>query len=129
MQVLSSSPAAMYSNMSDAFTRITTTEGTKRLWRGVASVIMGAGPAHAVYFGTYELAKDFAGGNDNGYSFAATGKRNDVISLEEVADLIVIISASAGGLATIASDALMNPFDGVHPFTIMGLHITNTDFI
>lgn len=66
--------------MTDAFTRITTTEGTKRLWRGVASVIMGAGPAHAVYFGTYELAKDFAGGNDNGYSFAATGKQGYFIT-------------------------------------------------
>lgn len=55
-------------------------------------MILGAGPAHAVYFGTYELAKDLAGGNDAGYSFTAT--------------------ASAGALATIASDALMNPFDG-----------------
>lgn len=73
MQVLSKSPAAVYSNMADAFRRITTQEGTKRLWRGVTSVIAGAGPAHAVYFGTYELAKEFAGGNDNGYSFAATG--------------------------------------------------------
>lgn len=93
MQVLSTSPAAVYSNMSDAFTRISSTEGTKRLWRGVASVIMGAGPAHAVYFGTYETAKQLGGGNDNGYSFKAT--------------------ASAGALATVASDALMNPFDVV----------------
>lgn len=34
---------------------------------------MGAGPAHAVYFGMYELAKDMAGGNEAGYSFVATG--------------------------------------------------------
>lgn len=76
MQVLSTSPAAVYSNMSDAFTRISSTEGTRRLWRGVASVIWGAGPAHAVYFGTYELAKEMAGGNENGYSFVATGKHS-----------------------------------------------------
>lgn len=93
MQVLSAQPNAIYANMSDAFTRISSTEGTKRLWRGVASVIAGAGPAHAVYFGTYELAKELAGGNAGGYSFAAT--------------------ASAGALATVASDALMNPFDVV----------------
>lgn len=74
MQVLSTSPAAVYSNMSEAFTRISSTEGTRRLWRGVASVIWGAGPAHAVYFGTYELAKELAGGNSNGYSFVATGE-------------------------------------------------------
>lgn len=79
MQVLSTSPAAVYSNMSDAFTRISSTEGTKRLWRGVASVIMGAGPAHAVYFGTYEIAKDLAGGNDDGYSFAATGQLHSIL--------------------------------------------------
>lgn len=74
MQVLSAQPNAIYANMSDAFTRISSTEGTKRLWRGVASVIAGAGPAHAVYFGTYELAKELAGGNAGGYSFAATGE-------------------------------------------------------
>ncbi|KAL8286621.1 hypothetical protein RQP46_004149 [Phenoliferia psychrophenolica] len=93
MQVLQTSPSAVYTSMADAFTRISTQEGGKRLWRGVASVIAGAGPAHAVYFGTYEIAKEFAGGNANGYSFAAT--------------------ASAGALATVASDALMNPFDVV----------------
>ncbi|SCZ90960.1 BZ3500_MvSof-1268-A1-R1_Chr1-3g02423 [Microbotryum saponariae] len=93
MQVLTTSPGAMYTGMSDAFTRIASTEGTKRLWRGVASVIWGAGPAHAVYFGTYEFTKELAGGNQGGYSFAAT--------------------ASAGATATIASDALMNPFDVV----------------
>lgn len=96
MQVLSASPAAAYASMSDAFTRISTTEGTRRLWRGVASVILGAGPAHAVYFGTYELAKELAGGNEGGYSFLAT--------------------AGAGALATVTSDALMNPFDGTNRF-------------
>lgn len=93
MQVLTTSPSAVYSNMSDAFSRISSTEGTKRLWRGVASVIWGAGPAHAVYFGTYELVKEIGGGNSNGYSFKAT--------------------ATAGAAATIASDAFMNPFDVV----------------
>ncbi|GAA6002769.1 hypothetical protein JCM10207_007667 [Rhodosporidiobolus poonsookiae] len=93
MQVIATSPSAVYASMSDAFTRISSTEGTKRLWRGVASVILGAGPAHAVYFGTYELAKEMAGGNEGGYSFLAT--------------------AGAGATATIASDALMNPFDVV----------------
>lgn len=73
MQVLATSPQAVYSSMSEAFTRISSQEGGRRLWRGVASVIAGAGPAHAVYFGTYEMAKELAGGNSNGYSFAATG--------------------------------------------------------
>ena len=29
-------------------------------------MIMGAGPAHAVHFGTYEMVKEFAGGNVEG---------------------------------------------------------------
>lgn len=59
--------------MTQAFTRISSTEGASRLWRGVWSVILGAGPAHAVYFGTYEAVKDVAGGNKEGHHFGATG--------------------------------------------------------
>lgn len=55
-------------------------------------MVMGAGPAHAVYFGTYEVAKDVMGGNRQGQQVLAT--------------------AGAGAMATVASDALMNPFDG-----------------
>jgi len=91
MQVFSTSPTAVYSSIGNAFTRISATEGARALWRGVASVIAGAGPAHAVYFGTYELVKDLAGGNRPGHQFAAT--------------------SVAGAAATISSDALMNPFD------------------
>lgn len=51
------------------------------------------GPAHAVYFGAYEVVKELAGGNvDEGHHPVA--------------------AALSGASATIASDALMNPFDG-----------------
>lgn len=73
MQVFTTQPAAIYTGMTNAFSRITNTEGASRLWRGVWSVILGAGPAHAVYFGTYEAVKDFAGGNREGHQFVATG--------------------------------------------------------
>lgn len=56
------------------------------------------GPAHAVYFGTYELVKESMGGN------ALDGKHHP------------LAAASSGACATIASDALMNPFDGAHVF-------------
>lgn len=75
MQVFSTQPAAIYTGMTQAFTRISSTEGAGRLWRGVWSVILGAGPAHAVYFGTYEAIKDLAGGNREGHQFVATGAR------------------------------------------------------
>ncbi|KAI9020121.1 mitochondrial carrier domain-containing protein [Phycomyces nitens] len=61
------------------------------LWRGVTSVVMGAGPAHALHFATYEFCKDLLGANKDGHQPLAT--------------------AAAGACATIAHDALMNPFD------------------
>jgi len=92
MQVFATSPAAVYSGIGNAFTRISSTEGMRALWRGVSSVIVGAGPAHAVHFGAYEAVKELAGGNrGEGSHFMAT--------------------SLAGASSTIASDALMNPFD------------------
>jgi len=93
MQVFATSPAAVYTGIGNAVTRISSTEGLRALWRGVSSVILGAGPAHAVHFGVYETVKDFAGGNQRGNQWLAT--------------------SIAGASATIASDALMNPFDVV----------------
>lgn len=92
MQVLTASPAATYSGMTEALARISSAEGFKGLWKGIASVILGAGPAHALYFGTYELVKDHTGGNREGLQLMSTGV--------------------AGAAATIVSDAFMNPFDG-----------------
>lgn len=66
MQVFATSPAAVYTGVGNAFTRISSTEGMRALWRGVSSVIMGAGPAHAVHFGAYEMVKEMAGGNVEG---------------------------------------------------------------
>lgn len=72
MQVFSTSPAAVYTGVGNAFTRISSTEGMRALWRGVSSVILGAGPAHAVHFATLEAVKDFAGGNEAGNQWVAT---------------------------------------------------------
>jgi len=92
MQVFATLPAAVYTGIGNAFTRIQSTEGVRALWRGVSSVILGAGPAHAVHFGAYEAVKELAGGNTGvGSHFMAT--------------------ALAGAASTTASDALMNPFD------------------
>jgi hypothetical protein len=43
---------------------ITKVEGFRSLWRGLSSVVVGAGPAHAVYFATYETVKHAMGGNE-----------------------------------------------------------------
>ena len=91
-----SSTSAALSSSSSLFTHLrhaSTTQSLRTLWRGVASVIMGAGPAHAMHFGTYEFVKEVAGGDREG--------------LRGVGG-----TALAGAMATTASDAFMNPFDG-----------------
>ncbi|KAI9496932.1 mitochondrial carrier domain-containing protein [Zychaea mexicana] len=64
---------------------------SRNLWRGVNSVVLGAGPAHALHFATYEYCKEaFVGDGHHALGFAA-----------------------AGACATLAHDGLMNPFDVV----------------
>jgi solute carrier family 25 iron transporter 28/37 len=64
------------------------------LWRGVNSVVMGAGPAHALHFATYEVCKEAFGANDD-------HSRHHFLA-----------PAAAGACATLAHDVMMNPFDG-----------------
>ncbi|KAI8939556.1 hypothetical protein NX059_003323 [Plenodomus lindquistii] len=94
MQIVNPSPSAMYSGISNAMVTISRAEGFWSLWRGLSSVVMGAGPAHAVYFASYEATKHALGGNEGGS--------------EEHHPLA---AAASGAAATISSDALMNPFD------------------
>jgi asparaginyl-tRNA synthetase len=63
MQVVNPAPSAAYSGISNAMFTITKVEGFRSLWRGLSSVVVGAGPAHAVYFATYETVKHAMGGN------------------------------------------------------------------
>ncbi|KAF7845277.1 mitoferrin-like [Senna tora] len=68
-------------------------EGPSVLYRGIAAMGLGAGPAHAVYFSVYEICKErFSGGVPAGNSAAHAG---------------------AGVCATVASDAVMTPMDVV----------------
>jgi solute carrier family 25 (mitochondrial iron transporter), member 28/37 len=99
MQIINPSAGGLYTGLSNAVSTIYRIEGLRTLWRGVSSVIVGAGavfllgcgldegltcdigPAHAVYFGTYEAVKEFAGGNkdDNHHPFAAGTWRSRTI--------------------------------------------------
>ncbi|CAO3643787.1 unnamed protein product [Cunninghamella echinulata] len=86
IQTVSASSAAPTIAINDQF-RVT----SRNLWRGVNSVVLGAGPAHALHFATYEYCKDVYGANRQGHHPLA--------------------SAAAGATATLAHDTLMNPFD------------------
>ncbi|KAK3151339.1 hypothetical protein QOZ80_3AG0244640 [Eleusine coracana subsp. coracana] len=67
--------------------------GVLALYRGLPAMVFGAGPAHAVYFSVYELAK-------SGLT-ERLGPNNPVAH------------AGSGVLATIASDAVFTPMDTV----------------
>lgn len=57
MQSLQPDPAARYKNVMDALRRIVATEGVWRPMRGLNVTAIGAGPAHALYFASYEKLK------------------------------------------------------------------------
>lgn len=60
-------PPAALTTFSQHLRSVSTTEGLKSLWRGVASVILGAGPAHAAHFGMYEFIREISGGREDGW--------------------------------------------------------------
>lgn len=92
MQIIGPGGANAYSSFIQGTYRMAASEGVASLWRGMSSVAIGAGPAHAVYFATYEAVKHLMGGN-------------------RVGEHHPLAAATSGACATIASDALMNPFD------------------
>lgn len=83
----------VYTGILNAITKISSTEGSLALFKGLNSVILGAGPAHAVYFATYETVK------------------KHLINEEDKGEFNTLKTAIAGSSATIVADALMNPFD------------------
>ncbi|CAI0381893.1 unnamed protein product [Linum tenue] len=91
MQAIGSCPIKSVS-ISHAFRSIIKTEGTAGLYRGIAAMGLGAGPAHAVYFSVYETCKKRFSGNNPNNSLA---------------------HAASGVCATVASDAVFTPMDMV----------------
>ncbi|SCU87655.1 LADA_0E05358g1_1 [Lachancea dasiensis] len=83
------------SNIVQQISSISTTEGSLALWKGVQSVILGAGPAHAIYFATYEMCKGY------------------LIDPQDFQTHQPLKTAASGIAATIAADLLMNPFDTI----------------
>ncbi|KAH8718050.1 putative mitochondrial carrier C8C9.12c [Beauveria bassiana] len=66
MQVLNPNTTIAYRGVLRSTYQMAAGEGFFSLWRGMSSVIVGAGPAHAVYFATYEAVKHAMGGNQAG---------------------------------------------------------------
>ncbi|XP_038641553.1 mitoferrin-1-like isoform X1 [Scyliorhinus canicula] len=95
MQSLQPNPKAQYKNVFEGLLRIMHTEGYWRPFRGLNAMVLGAGPAHAMYFSTYEKMKrilsDASGHGGNNH----------------------LANGVAGGLATLLHDAVMTPAEAV----------------
>uniref|UniRef100_A0A023GEK6 Putative solute carrier family 25 member 37 n=1 Tax=Amblyomma triste TaxID=251400 RepID=A0A023GEK6_AMBTT len=94
MQSLRPSPGGRYSSIPDAFYKMVRHEGALRPVRGMSAVVIGAGPAHALYFSCYEKLKRSISGTEHG--------TNSPVS-----------QGLAGCLATVMHDSIMNPAEGV----------------
>uniref|UniRef100_A0A2P2MJ44 Mitoferrin-like n=1 Tax=Rhizophora mucronata TaxID=61149 RepID=A0A2P2MJ44_RHIMU len=91
MQALGSCPIKSV-KVSHALRSIIQTDGPTALYRGIAAMGLGAGPAHAVYFSVYEVCKKrFSGDNPNN----------------------TLAHALSGVCATVSSDAVLTPMDMV----------------
>ncbi|XP_062366624.1 mitoferrin-1 isoform X3 [Cinclus cinclus] len=94
MQSLQPDPKAQYRSVYGALKKMVLTEGLWRPLRGVNVTMMGAGPAHALYFACYEKMKKSlsdifqSGGNSH------------------------LANGIAGSVATLLHDAVMNPAEG-----------------
>lgn len=93
MQALGSCPIKSAS-LSQALKTILKSQGTAGLYRGISAMGLGAGPAHAVYFSVYENCK-------RRFEVEGSGNGN------------AVAHASAGVVATVASDAVFTPMDMV----------------
>ncbi|CAB0002796.1 unnamed protein product, partial [Nesidiocoris tenuis] len=58
MQSLAAGHSRMNTTIREVLGNMIQQEGISRPFRGVQIVFMGAGPAHAMYFATYEFLKD-----------------------------------------------------------------------
>lgn len=100
MQMLASGELVNRSVIS-SISKISSTEGAYALWRGVSLVVLGAGPAHAVYFSVFEATKTLL-----------VNQLTSTSSTKWVTDETYPLIASVAGITgTVASDALMTPFD------------------
>ncbi|XP_057984020.1 uncharacterized protein LOC131168536 [Malania oleifera] len=92
MQALGASCPPQPAGLRQAVSSILKLEGPAGLYRGIAAMALGAGPAHAVYFSVYEFCKSAlsAGNSSNSAAHAASGV-----------------------FATVASDAVFTPMDMV----------------
>lgn len=91
MQALAHPGQQLHTSVGRALSNVLRREGVAGLYRGVGAMALGAGPSHALYFASYEAAKQLLGGNEAGHHPVAF--------------------AAAGSIATVVNDGCMTPWD------------------
>lgn len=85
----------------------------KRPFRGVAAVMVGAGPAHAFYFATYEHSKQVMSTvlpQYNHLNYGVFTKSKLLLStIFKFNEYFCLISVVSGVIATVIHDAISNP--------------------
>lgn len=81
-----------YPNVISGLARLVRAEGIRGSLRGIGSMVGGAGPAHAAYFGCYEQVKK---------------------SVESSTTFSSLAPLIGGACATFLHDAVMTPADGM----------------
>lgn len=94
MQRLTPIPGLEERTIVKTFTHMVKIEGLSRPLRGMSAVVAGAGPAHALYFGSYEYLKR-------------------LLIPKTSSAYHHLVYGFAGGLATVFHDAVMTPADVV----------------
>jgi len=100
MQSLVPTQGVEYRSVMNTLTQMVRTEGVLRPVRGMSAVMIGAGPAHALYFSCYERIKNVLA------TSASLGGYNNLV-------YVFPISGAAGCLATLFHDGVMTPADVV----------------
>eukprot|EP01134_Creolimax_fragrantissima_P000438 CFRG0438T1 len=95
MQSLNPSAKGLYNTLGGAIQSIRSTKGLWSTFKGVNAVALGAGPAHAIYFGSYETMKTIL--------IKQTGKT----------ETNPLVGVPAGIVAAFFHDAFMTPFEMV----------------
>lgn len=74
MQSLNPYPEARYNTVREGLFKMVTTEGIRKTLRGATAMVVGAGPAHAMYFAAYEGIKAKFGSAKPLYNHLANGE-------------------------------------------------------
>nr|AKN21576.1 slc25a-8 [Schmidtea mediterranea] len=85
---------ARYTGLIDGLKKITMKEGFMKSMRGISAVVVGAGPAHALYFAVYEKVKN-------------------TLTYDRYPLLNNAAYCLAGASATLVHDAIMTPVDAI----------------